>query len=252
MDVALAAADAVADAAADAVDKKNFYIMRSTNMKRSGTTTTFTLVCVAVLLTSYGIGLGIREIRFKNVKAQNKVNKTGVPANTSQQRQSTSAARSPQSGQPDATFLGENRTTDGAQDGSMNRRGRFDENASDEDRSQMRSGRRSRRGMDFENLSDEERAAWEEQMRQRRERFQNMTDEERAQFRGSRGGRGSRSRTGMSDVGGGENDFGIEADNLQSDENDTQARDENMEYQEDESQLENDDIDQEEIDNDIE
>jgi len=46
-------------------------------MKRLGSTTTFTLVCVAVLLASYGIGLGIREIRFRNagVKTSGKTDK---------------------------------------------------------------------------------------------------------------------------------------------------------------------------------
>jgi hypothetical protein len=221
-------------------------------MNRSATTTTFTLVCVAVLLASYGIGLGIREIRFRNAKAQNKVNKAVVPANTSQQRQPTSVARPRQAGRPDATFLGEGNNEAQIQDEGMGRRGRFNENMSDEERAQMRErfgGRRGRRGMDLENLSEEERAAWEEQMRDRMERFQNMTDEERAQFQGGRGGR---SRSRMSDFGAGQNDYGLEGDNLQADDIDAQSQDDNLGYQEDESQSENDELDQEEVDNDIE
>lgn len=221
-------------------------------MKRSGTTTTFTLVCVAVLLASYGVGLGIREIRFRNVKAQTTVNKAEMPTNTQPQRQPTSAARSPEAGQADATFFGEGRTRDGTQDDGMSRRGRFNENMSEGDRSQMRGGRRGRRGMDFENLSDEERAAMEEQMRQRMERFQNMTDEERAQFRGGRGGRGGRNRGGTSDFGAGANDLGFEGNNLESDQSDNQSQDDGLGYQENESQSEDNNSGQEEVDNNIE
>jgi len=195
-------------------------------MKRSGTTITFAIVCVAVLLASYGVGLGIREIRFRNVEAQATVNKAGVPTNTLPQGQLTPAARSPEAGRPDATIFGEGRNRGGTQEEGMSRRGRRGggnfENLTEEERAQMRerSGRRGLGGMDLENLSEEERAAMEEQRQQMRERFQNMTDEERAQFRGSRGGRGGRSRGGMSDFESGVNDSQSENNDFGQEDND--------------------------------
>lgn len=227
-------------------------------MKRSGTTITFAIVCVAVLLASYGVGLGIREIRFRNVEAQTTVNKKEVPTNTLPQRQLTPAARSPEAGRPDATIFGEGGNRGGTQEEGMGRRGRRGggnfENLTEEERAQMRerSGRRGRGGMDFENLSEEERAAMEEQRQQMRERFQNMTDEERAQFRGSRGGRGGRSRGGMSDFGAGGNDLGFEGNNSESDENDIQSEDNGSGTEENDAQSEDNDFGQEDVDNDIE
>ncbi len=218
-------------------------------MKRLGSTTTFTLVCVAVLLASYGIGLGIREIRFRNAGVKTS-GKTDKPINQVQSKpqETTQNARSPEGGQPDATFFGEG-GRGGTQDEGMNRGGFYNENTSEEDRSQMRDGRRGRRGMDFENLSEEERAAMEERRQQMMERFQNMTDEERAQFRGGRGGR---SRGGMSEFGAGENNFGFEANESESGQNNIQSEDDASGYQENESQFEDEDFGQEDTDNDIE
>jgi hypothetical protein len=240
----------VADAAADEVNKNSKQDKQKevTNMKRSGSTTTFTLVCVAVLLASYGIGLGIREIRFRNagVKTSGKTEKS-INQAQSKPQVTTQNAPSPEGGQPDATFFDEDRRG-GMQDDEMGGRGRFNENMSDEDRSQMRRGR-GRRGMDFENLSDEERAAWEEQRQQMMERFQNMTDEERAQFRGGRGGR---SRGGMPEFGAGENNLGSEANESEPGQNNIQSEDDGYGYQENESQVEDEDFGQEDTDNDIE
>jgi hypothetical protein len=39
-------------------------------MKKSGTSTLFVLVCIAVLIAAYGIGLGIRKVRFAGVETQ--------------------------------------------------------------------------------------------------------------------------------------------------------------------------------------
>jgi hypothetical protein len=218
-------------------------------MKRSGTTTTFTLVCIAVLLASYGIGLGIREIRFRNAGVKTS-GKTDKPINQVQSKPqgTTQNAGSPEGGQPDATFFGEGRSG-GTQDEGMGGRGRFNGNMSDEQRSQMRGGRRGRGGMGLENLSEEERAAMEEQRQQMMERFQNMTDDERAQFRGGRGGRG---RGGMSDFGAGENNSGFETNDSESGQNNIQAEDDGSGYQENESQSEDNGSGQEDTGNDIE
>jgi hypothetical protein len=187
-------------------------------MKRSGTTTTFVLVCVAVLLASYGIGFGIKMYRFRNVGNQTTASQTTVSSQVPQ-TQTTPAAGSSVAGQPDATIFRPGRNSDGTQDEGMGRGRRSDENMTDEERAQMRSfgGRRGRRGMDMQNLSEEERAAMEERRQQMMERFQNMTDEERAQFRGGRGGR-NRGNTSNFDAGAnnsdtGQNDFGYGEDN---------------------------------------
>jgi hypothetical protein len=204
-------------------------------MKLSGSTTTFTLVCVAVLLASYGIGLGIREIRFRNAGVKTS-EKAFEPANQVQPKpqETIENTPSPEDGQPDATFFREGRRGQ-MMDDSMGGRGRFNEDMSGE---QMRGGRRGRRGMDFENLSDEERAAWEEQRQQMMDRFQNMTDEERAQFRLGRGGRGGRTRGGMPGFGAGENNSGFETNVPESGQNDIQSEDDGYGYQEDDSQSE--------------
>ena len=162
-------------------------------MRRSGTTTTFVLVCIAVLLASYGIGLGIRQFRFRNAGNQSKISdeteKQNTAAQTSPQRGAMTPAGSDEAGGPERGFSGRERPGGGPQDGETDRRRRF-ENMSEEEMSQMR-GRSGRRrgpggGMGFENLSEEERAAMEERRRQRMERFENMTEEERAQFRRER------------------------------------------------------------------
>jgi len=220
-------------------------------MKRSGTTTTFTIVCIAVLLASYGIGLGIKEIRFRNAGVKTS-GKTDKPINQTQPapQGTTQNTPSPEDGRPDATFFGEDRR--GGMQDEIGARERFNENMSDENRAQMRDrsgGRRGRRGMDFENLSDEERAEWQERMRERMERFQNMTDEERAEFRGDRGGR---SRGGMPDFGAGENNFSFEANESESSQNDIQSQDDDSGYQENEYQPEDNNSGQEDTDNDIE
>ncbi|MBN2180958.1 MAG: hypothetical protein JW715_03515 [Sedimentisphaerales bacterium] len=159
-------------------------------MKRSGTSTTFVLVCAAVLLASYGIGLGIREIRFRNART-----KIATSPTNNQPAQ-------PQRQTPASDYTNADGRQEGAE-GTFNRRGRFDNmNMSEDEMSQFgrdRFSRRSQRDFEgFENLSEEERAAMREQMG----------------MRGRRGGRGSRgSRGGMQDFGGdrgfdfGGNDF---------------------------------------------
>ena len=198
-------------------------------MKRSGTTITFVLVCVAVLLGSYGVGLGIREIRFKNVGDQITASKTEKPTNALTQRQPAPTNSAPETGLADSTIFGEGRNRGGSEEegmGRSRRRGGGDfGNLTEEERAQMpeRTGRRGRRGgMDFENLSEEDRAAIEERRQQMMERLQNMTEEERAQFRGGRGDRGGRSRGEMFDPESGGNDF-------QSDENNVGQEDNNIE-----------------------
>lgn len=183
-------------------------------MKKSGTTTTFVLVCIAVLIASYGIGLGIRELRFRNAGAKTTASKTEKPTNQTQIQ--GAATERPAAGGPEATFTRRQRDRTTTEDG-MGARPRF-ENMTEEERAQMpeRTGRRGgRRGMNFENMTEEDRAAMEEQRQQMMERFENMTEEERSQFRGGRGGRGGRSRGGISGVESGANNLGQEDNNIE-------------------------------------
>lgn len=153
--------------------------------KRKGTETVFVAVCAVVLIASYGIGLCIREIRFRRaavVPAAGEVQKTSV----TNEEIANPPVRRPMSEGPvsssDRGFAGEERP--GFGEGGPDRMGRFDD-MSEEERAQMRerfSG--GRRGGDrFENLSEEERAQMEERRRQMRERMENMSEEEREEFR---------------------------------------------------------------------
>ncbi len=160
-------------------------------MRWPGTTITFILVCIALLLASYGIGLGIRGYRFRNAANQKstpgETKKQTTQAQTPPQRRAMPPVAPNEISGPEQRFSGRERPGDRTQDRGMGRREPF-ENMSEEEMSQMRErfGRRGRGGMGFENLSEEERAAMEERRRQRMERFQNMTEEERAQFRRER------------------------------------------------------------------
>lgn len=160
-------------------------------MRRPGTTTTFVLICIAALLASYGIGLGIKQYRFRNADNQSKIpgDKTEQQNPTAPkvpQRGPINPAGSNETGGPRNRFT--NRPGGRPQDGETGRRRPF-ENTSEEDTSQMRRGpgRRGPGGTGLENLSEEEREAMAERRRQRIERFENMTEEERAQFRRERG-----------------------------------------------------------------
>ncbi|MBL7185574.1 MAG: hypothetical protein ISS70_04560 [Phycisphaerae bacterium] len=63
-------ADVAAGRAADASKEDNKDCRKVKKMKPSGKTTLFALVCIAVLFASYGVGLGVRKIRFAGVEGQ--------------------------------------------------------------------------------------------------------------------------------------------------------------------------------------
>lgn len=166
-------------------------------MKRSGTTeTTFVLVCAAVLLAAYGIGLGIREIRFKDARekiAASQANKPTTPV-VRQTPDSESTGTGGWGAGPDATF---NRRSRGTEDG-MGETGRRFGNMSEEDISQFRDrfSRRGRRGNEgFDNSSE------------------GSMDDQMGQMRGGRGGRG-----GMQGFGG-EGGFEFGGNNFQPGDN---------------------------------
>lgn len=170
-------------------------------MKRTGTSTIFVLVCALVLAASYGIGLGIREIRFRHAAAlanvQPKITPIAEKSQVSPAEQEQTPARA--RGRVRSNFSDEEETPEFGQGMPSRPTMREDfENMTEEERAQMRErfGRGRRGGSDrFANLSDEERAQMEEERRRRREQFENMSDEERSQMR-ERFGRGRRNSGG--------------------------------------------------------
>jgi hypothetical protein len=152
--------------------------------KRKGTETVFVAVCAVVLIASYGIGLCIREIRFRRAAAALAESETKKTSVINQEVTNTPAGGPMPEGRVpgnDRSFTGEERPR--LREGRPDRMGRFGD-MSEEEREQMRErfpgGRRG--GGRFENLSDEEIAEMEERRRQMRERMENMTEEERAEF----------------------------------------------------------------------
>ena len=177
--------------------------------KRKGTETVFVAVCTVVLIASYGIGLCVREIRFRRAVAA-PITSEIQKASATNEEVTNPPVGMPMSEGPvpgnDREFDGEERP--GFRENRPDRMGRF-EDMSEEERSQMHErfpgGRRG--GGRFENLSDEEIAEMEERRRQMRERMENMTEEERAEFRAQMRERfGGRRRAGGTDSERQEND----------------------------------------------
>lgn len=125
-------------------------------MKQSGTSTLFVLVCIAVLIAAYGIGLGIRKVRFAGSEAQASTTaKPEEPADTSTKdpvAADTSAASEPSEEAQEEQSQDEEQ---GEPDPERER---------PEGRRMMGEGMRER----FQNMSEEER---QEAMAQMRERF---------------------------------------------------------------------------------
>ncbi len=161
-------------------------------MKQSGTTTVFVIVCVAVLLGSWGIGLCIRQVRFRSAviesKAVTEVEKPGIeperePAEMAQFRPD----RGPMPG-------GEGRRPFGdlSEEERERMRERF-ENMSEAEREKFRAqmpersgGRRPQGGDRFGDLSEEDRARLREERESMRARLENMSEEERQEFMAQR------------------------------------------------------------------
>ncbi len=153
--------------------------------KRSGTETVFVAFCAVVLIAAYGIGVCVREIRFRKAAVVPETSETQKTSATNEAETNSPVIRT----MPDAPiqendrgFSGDERP--GLREARPDRMERFGD-MSEEERAEMRErfsgGRRG--GRRFENLSDEERAELEEQRRQMRERMENMSEEERAEFR---------------------------------------------------------------------
>ena len=156
-------------------------------MKKSGMTIVFVVVCIAALVAAYGVGVCIREIRFRRARVETEVaaevEKPSIEPQTEGVARDPMVAREPQ----------------GAEGGPSPERGagfggdrmaamkeRF-ENMSEEEKkeamAQMRERFGGRRRDGGPQLSDEDRAKMREEMEKLRERSEEMSEEEMAEAR---------------------------------------------------------------------
>jgi 23S rRNA pseudouridine2605 synthase len=157
-------------------------------MKQSGTTIIFLIVCIGVLLAAYGIGIGIREIRFRGAKVEPEaVAGAEKPANEPPKEQVGARSR-PARGTaetPEPRPSSEEGARPGA-DRMMGMRERF-ENMSEEERekaiAEMRERFGGRRREGGPQLSEEDRAKMREELEELRARSEEMSEEEREKAR---------------------------------------------------------------------
>jgi hypothetical protein len=173
-------------------------------MKQSGTTRLFILVCIAVLFASYGVGLGVREIRFAGVDTQaSAAVETEKPDDKPESDEEQVAADEGADSEPSEDLAARPERPEGARRGGGG--GMMDEgmrerlqNMSEEERQEAmaqmrermgsRAGRgggegRSRGGGAFSQLSDEDRESFMAEMRELGAGGADMSDEERQQAR---------------------------------------------------------------------
>lgn len=155
-------------------------------MKKSGATIVFVLVCIIVLVASYGIGLCVREVRFSGVKNTSVVAaKAEKPADVPGSGQAQ-AGQTPGGGANDrAGNLPPGQGT-ASTDPRAGMRQRF-ENMTDAEREAFRTQMRDRfgggrRGMGSQ-LSDEDRAKMREDLDSLRAKWDQMSDEEKEKAR---------------------------------------------------------------------
>ena len=137
-------------------------------MKQSGKSNLFALVCIAVLLGAYGVGLGVRTVRFAGVEEQ--VSADAGPDKPADEPEAVAAnenAEPKSPGEPEEEV---------AQEQGEEESGPRPERREGGRRGMMGEGMRER----FQNMSEEER---QEAMAQMRERFGNRRG-------GEGGGRG--------------------------------------------------------------
>ncbi|MHC4432102.1 MAG: hypothetical protein ACYTBS_09705 [Planctomycetota bacterium] len=196
-------------------------------MKQSGKSNLFALVCIAVLLAAYGVGLGVKKVRFAAVaekaptdvepeeKADVSEDKVVAAGETLEPKPSEEVAGEPAE-EPAEEFAARPQRREGGRRGMMGEgmRERF-QNMSEEERQEAMAQMRERfggrrRGEDggggpFGQMSEEDREQFRADMEELRNRAEEMSDEEREQarneifekygitpgrFGGRRGGRG--------------------------------------------------------------
>ncbi|MHC4353581.1 MAG: hypothetical protein ACYS0H_12795 [Planctomycetota bacterium] len=177
-------------------------------MKQSGITRLFILVCIAVLFASYGVGLGVKQIRFAGAETEaSPAADTGKPADkpesdgeevvakegdASESSEEVAAEPSAEPGEEVAARPERPEGRRGMRGGGMMGEGmreRF-QNMSEEERqeafAQMRErmgSRGGRGGGPFTQLSEEDRDSFRAEMEELGARAGEMSDEEREQAR---------------------------------------------------------------------
>lgn len=159
-------------------------------MNRSGTTVIFVIVCAVVLIAAYGIGLGIRKIRFQGNKNESKAVVEPEKSDTKPEteRIETGQVSDSVTDRPEPNLAAEEGEEVAEQSANIPKE------ESEDSRARMRGfgGRRPGGSDRFQNLSKEERARIEEQRRQMREKWESMSEEERQEYREMRGRIGPR------------------------------------------------------------
>jgi hypothetical protein len=158
------------------------------NMKQSGTTVVFVIVCIGVLVAAFAIGLCIREVRFSGAKDESA--KAVKPEKSTGGLESRQAQEGRMAGTPgmdgDRELSPEERTELVERRAGMKER--F-ENMTDEEREQFRAQMRERfsggrRGMGPQlQLSEEERAKMREEIDALRKNWDQMSEAEREEAR---------------------------------------------------------------------
>ena len=155
-------------------------------MKRSGTSRIFAIGCIGVLFASYGIGRGIRAVRFQGAEIEPKaVVEPESPAAETRPM----AMPGPRMAGPERGALQGQRGMSEEERAAM--RDRF-ENMSEAEREDFRAtmrdrfaggGRRGGGGEMLQNLSEEEMTQFREKMDDLRARWEEMSEEEQEQAR---------------------------------------------------------------------
>ena len=196
-------------------------------MKQSGKSNLFALVCIAVLLAAYGVGLGVRKVRFAAVaekapaeaapeKPGNESEDKAVASSETSEPEASEEVTEEPSEEPTDEFAARPQRPEGRRRGmgGEGMRERF-QNMTEEERqeamAQMRERFGGRRrgegggGGPFGQMSEEDREQFRADMEDLRNRSEEMSDEEREQarneiferygitpgrFGGRRGGRG--------------------------------------------------------------
>ena len=168
-------------------------------MKQSGTTRLFILVCIAALFASYGVGLGVRNIRFAGVDTQaSAAVETEKRDNKPESDEEQGAADEGADSEPSENLAARPERPEGGRRGTMGEgmRERF-QNMSEEERqeamAQMRDrfggrGRgegESRGGGGFQQLSEEDRDNLRAEMEELGARAGEMSEDEMRQARGA-------------------------------------------------------------------
>ena len=163
-------------------------------MKNSGLTIVFIIVCIAVLFVSYGVGLCIREVRFRHAAVTSKTNVQSQISAEAQKRgntiepvnEPTENVQALSEGKPTPDNEGRRQFGSLSEEEMTRMRERW-QNMSDEERAQEREKRRAEMAemrAKMESMSEEEREQFRNEMRQR---FGGDR-----QFPGRRSGRGQR------------------------------------------------------------